>query len=141
MAGIAREGPGVRVRPASILTPPDLGRMCFRWPGEPPDGRYALLIRRFWGSDDEEHAYEAAVHDHPREVDVQADEIESTTAYIQRIAQIASASILAAPAKSFPRPHRMNQTYTGPRPEVKQDGLTFEDRLDEIYERQPGEEG
>lgn len=130
------------MRPASsTLTPPDFGRKCFREPGEPRDGRFALLIRPFWASDSERDAYESAVHDHPREVDVAADEIESDTAYIQRIARIAASSILAAPAKSFPPAHRMNQQYTGPREPVKQDGLTFEDRLDEIYERQPGEEG
>lgn len=129
------------MRPASsTLTPPDLGRMCFRWPGEPPDGRYALLLRPFWVSDDEEAAYMTAVSNHPREVDVEADQIESSTAYIQRIAQTAQRGILAAPAKSFPSPHRMNRTYAGPRPPVKQDGLSFEDRTDLIYERVPGED-
>lgn len=130
------------MRPVSTLTPPDLGRLCYREPGEPRDGRYALLIRPFWASDEEREAYESAVHSHPREVDVERDQIESDTAYIQRIASIAQQGILAPAAKSFPRAPRMNQTYTGPRPPVKQDGLTFEDRLESIYsEREPGQEG
>src|SRR5678816_4637969 len=123
------------MRPASsTLTPPDFGRTCYRDPGEPRDGRYALLLRPFWRSDSEREAYESAVRDHPREVDVAADEIESDTAYIQRIAQIAQRGILAAPAKSFPPAHRMNQQYMGPRPPVVTEGnLSFEDRCDRIY--------
>lgn len=130
------------MRPASSLTPPDLGRMCYRLPGEPPDGRYALLIRPFWASDEEQEAYERAARDNPRWVDVGADQIESDIAYIGRIASIAKAAILASPVRSMPSVRPLRQTYTGPRPIVKQGGLSFEDRLDEIYrEREPGEEG
>ncbi len=131
------------MRPVSTLTAPDFGRLCYREQGEPRDGRYALWLRPFWASDEERQAYESAARDNPRVVDVQADEIESSTAYIRRIAQIAGEAILAAPLKPFPPARRMQHTYTGPRPPVVTEGnLSFEDRTDRIYsEREPGEEG
>lgn len=130
------------MRPTSVVTPPDTGRMCFRYPGEPVDERPLIKIRDIWDECPEQQPiYEAAVRDNPRIVDIEARTIESPLAYIQRIAEIVASKPLPPPSKRIPPRHRMNREYTGPRESVKQDGLSFEDRTDLIYTREPGEEG
>lgn len=126
----------------STPSDPSVFKNCWREPGERPDGRLTLLIRPFWANAEEEAAYMKAVRENPRIVDVEADEIESSTAYIARIAAIVAAGPLAKPAKRIPPKHRMNPEYTGPRT-VTEGGLTFEapyeERLQQIFtEREPG---
>lgn len=128
------------MRPTSKLTPPDSGRKCYREPGEPRDERPTLLIRPFWRSEEEAAAYLSAVRNHEREVDLEADTIESSMAYIARIAGIVAQGPLGPPARRFPPAHRMNREYLGPRPTITEGNLTFEDRTDAIYDRQPGED-
>lgn len=122
------------------LAPPDSGQLCYRQPGEPRDERPTLMIRRVWDSVEEEAAYLSAAHNNPRVVDVEADEIESPMAYIKRLAEIVQRGPLPKVAKPFPRKPWTNREYSGPRP-VVEGGLSFEDRLDVIYEREPGQEG
>ena len=127
------------MRPST--TAQDSGRMCFRWPGEPRDERPVLRIEEFWGSAEEEGAYTAAARDNPRICDPEAGTIESPLALIQRLAEIAAKHPLVKPGRRFPRKPRLAHEYTGPRPPITEGNLTFEDRTDAIYERQPGEDG
>jgi hypothetical protein len=119
----------------------DTGRMCFRLPGEPRDERPSLRIEEFWDSAEEGSAYLSAVRNNPRIADLEAETVESPLAYIQRIAEIVAKQNLPKPAKRIPPRHRPNREYTGPREPIQENGLSFEDRTDAIYERQPGEEG
>jgi hypothetical protein len=64
--------------------PQDTGRMGFRWPEEPPDGRPVIAASPFWTSDGEQATYELAVRQHPK----RPDEVPSE--YIARIAGIAA---------------------------------------------------
>ena len=115
---------------------PGTGRMFWREPGEARDERPTLLIRAFWRDEQEAAAYLSAVRNNPRVVDVEADEIESSTAYMQRIATIASGLYVAPPVKRWPRASLPHREYTGPREPVTEGNLTFED-----YAREPGMEG
>lgn len=123
------------------LGPPDTGQKCYREPGEPVDDRPLIRRRPFWSSPEEEAAYLTAVRNNPREVDPEADTIESVMHWLGRVAAAAEGKFPAPPAKRFPPRHRMPKEYTGPRPPITEGNLTFEDRTDAIYERQPGEEG
>lgn len=114
--------------------------MCFRWPGEPRDERPMIDVRDVWASFEEEAAYMRAVRENPRVVDLEAGTIENSKAYIVRLAEIVAQGPLVV-AKRFPPKHRIPKEYTGPRPQVTEGNLTFEDRTDAIYERQPGEDG
>jgi hypothetical protein len=123
------------------ITPPDSGRKFYREPDERPDGRPVIRREQFWASAEEEGAYTAAVRNNPREVDLEAGTIESPLAYIQRLAQLAAKHPLVKPGRRFPKRPKLAHEYTGPREPVTENGLTFEDRTDAIYERSPGEEG
>jgi len=122
----------------STLTPPDSGKKCYREPGErrePDDDRPTLLIPRFWDSPEQESAYLSAVRNNPRKPG------EGPLGYVARLAAIVQQGPLGKPAKPFPPASRLNREYSGPRPTVTEGGLSFEDRTDAIYERQPGEDG
>jgi hypothetical protein len=95
----------------------------------------------FQDSPEEEGAYTRAVRENPRIVDLEAEAVESPLAYIQRIAEIVAQHPLPKPSKRIPPRPRLNREYAGPREPIQENGLTFEDRTDAIYERQPGEEG
>lgn len=130
------------MRPTSVAVPPDTGKKCYREPGEPRDERPTPKIPEFWtGGPEEAAAYLSAVRENPRIADPEANTIESPLAYIQRLAEIVQGGPLGKAAKRFPPKPRLNREYTGPREPVQEHGLSFEDRTDEIYERQPGEEG
>lgn len=129
------------MKPTSNLTPPDSGRKCYRESGEPPDERPTLRLRPFWRSEEEASAYLTAARNTLRVVDAEAGTIENAVRYIGRIAKAAEGTYLAPPAKAFPRGPWLNREYTGPREPIREGNLTFEDRTDAIYERQPGEDG
>lgn len=128
------------MRPAGLDGPKDTGRMGFRRPDEPKDERPVLWIRPFWKSPEEKAAYLEAVRNHPREYDTAKRTMESPYAYIPRLAALAEKALLAPAAKAFPSERPLSQEYRGPRPETSEKGLSFEDRTDLIYERQPGED-
>jgi len=115
--------------------------MCFRLPGEPRDERPLLKIEEFWNSPQEEGAYTAAARENPPIVDVEAGTIESPLACIQRIAEIAARHPLVKPGRRFPRRPKLAHEYTGPREPIKENGLSFEDRTDAIYDSEGGREG
>jgi hypothetical protein len=125
----------------STFAQPDTGRMYWREPGEPVDERPLIRRRPFWGSVEEEAAYLIAVRNNPRIVDIEADTIESAMSYMGRISEIAEGSYVRSPVKRWPAASRPHREYTGPREPVTEGNLTFEDRTDAIYDRQPGEEG
>lgn len=125
------------MRPSTLV--PDLGQKCYREPGEPRDGRPLLKIPQFWDSAEEAEAYLTAVREHPRIVDLEAGTVESSLTYIARIASIVAERRLANPAKRIPPKPRLNREYDGPRL-TTEGNLSFEDRTDAIYERQPGED-
>ena len=125
----------------SPFAAPDSGRLFWREPGEPRDERPTLLIRPFWRDEQEAAAYLIAVRNNPRTVDLERDEIESVMAYLGRIASIVAKTYVPRPGPAWPRASRPHREYTGPREPITEGNLTFEDRTDAIYERQPGEEG
>ena len=117
-------------------TPFDTGRMAYRLPGEPKDERPLVWFRDFWSSPEEMAAYLTAVRNHPREVDPERDEIESSMAYIVRIASIVAKQVLPQAAK------RMPSRWSEPARPVPFSELSYEERLGGIYApREPGEEG
>lgn len=99
----------------------DTGRLGIRMPGEPPDERPLVRMRPFWKTPEEQAAYLTAVRQHPRECDPEADTIESSMAYIGRIAGIVAKGPVVTPVKAMPAVPAWAS--------------------DELYEREPGEEG
>jgi hypothetical protein len=125
------------MRPGTIA-PPDSGEKCYREPGEPKDERPSLRIREFWQSAEEASAYLTAVRNHPREVDVERDQIESSMAYIRRIAGIVARGPLGAAVQRMPSRRQEHAHPPKQTPEAP-----YEQRLATIFapERSPGEEG
>lgn len=121
------------------IEPPDSGHKCWREPDELRDGtpRYQLQIRPFWQSAEEAAAYLTAVRNHPREVDVAADQIESNMNYIVRIAGIVAQGPLGPPVQRMP-----SRWHQPARPIEQTPEPPYEERLDALFTpREPGEEG
>jgi len=81
------------------------GRMGYRWPEEPPDGRPVINRRPFWTDESERLTYEHAVETNPRRPG------ERPLVYIQRIATLVESRLrpqvpkakLPPPAKPMPK--------------------------------------
>lgn len=81
---------------------PDTGRMGFRWPEEPPDGRPVIDQRPFWRNRSEQLTYEHAAETHPRRPG------EGPGTYIARLASIVAGRLVKSGVRRMPDPEPMS---------------------------------
>lgn len=116
------------------LKPEDTGRMGYRWPDEPPDGRPVIDQRPFWEDPSEQEVYEHVAATNPRRPD------EGAMSYIARLATLAQ-SRLTVPKARLPLPAKS----MSPKQRQLTDGQ-WNDRANELERqqeqlREPGEDG
>jgi hypothetical protein len=83
-------------RNSSLPAVGDTGRMGFREPGTPPDGRPVIVRSQFWNDTREQFTYQIAAESNPRK----RGELPSN--YVERLAILAGVKLAGAPAKRMP---------------------------------------